>query len=177
MHPFQRVPAFADRLRQIDDITAGSIDASSQTLIAIRWSRSMANLYKLDQELLSDGRITKDEVDRIRKQIESDGKIDYDDVIFLVNLVANASDVCQEFDDLFFPAMRSILLADGVIGMDEQYQLLRMLYSDGNVRPSEKDFLKDLYKSVDQITPVFREVCDTALNSPATNWDTGGHKQ
>jgi len=177
MHPFQRVPAFADRLRQIDDITAGSIDASSQTLIAIRWSRRMANLYKLEQELLSDGRITKDEVGRIRKQIESDGKLDYDDVIFLVNLVANASDVCQEFDDLFFPAMRSILLADGVIGMDEQYQLLRMLYSDGNVRPSEKDFLKDLYKSVDQITPEFREVCDTALNSPATNWDTGGHKQ
>ena len=136
----------------------------------------MANLYKLEEELLSDGRITKDEVGRIREQIESDGKLDYDDVIFLVNLVANASDVCQEFDDLFFPAMRTILLDDGVIGMDEQYQLLRKLYSDGNVRPSEKEFLKDLYKSVDQITPEFRELCDTALNAPATNWDIGGRK-
>ncbi len=102
----------------------------------------MANLFKLEQELLRDGRITKDEVSRIRAQIESDGKLDYDDVIFLVNLVANASDVCQEFDDLFFPAMRTILLEDGVIGMDEQYQLLRMLYSDGNVRPSERSSLK-----------------------------------
>ncbi|MDB4634580.1 TerB family tellurite resistance protein [Rubripirellula sp.] len=137
----------------------------------------MANLFKLEQELLRDGRITKDEVSRIRDQIESDGKLDYDDVIFLVNLVANASDVCQELDDLFFPAMRTILLEDGVIGMDEQYQLLRMLYSDGNVRPSEKEFLKDLYKSVDQITPEFRELCDTALNSPATDWDTGGQKR
>lgn len=137
----------------------------------------MANLYKLEQELLRDGRITEDEVALIRDQIESDGKLDYDDVIFLVNLVANAADVCQEFDDLFFPAMKTILLADGVIGMDEQYQLLRMLYSDGNVRPVEKEFLKDLYKSVDQITPEFRELCDTALNCPATNWNTGGRER
>ena len=134
----------------------------------------MANLYNLERELLSDGRITQDEVGRIKEQIESDGKLDYDDVMFLVNLVANATDVCEEFDDLFFPAMRSILLADGEIGMDEQYQLLRMLYSDGNVRDSEKAFLKDLYKSVDRITPEFRDLCDTALNAPTRNWDVGG---
>ena len=136
----------------------------------------MANLYKLERELLSDGRITQDEVGRIKEQIESDGKLDYDDVIFLVNLVANATDVCEEFDDLFFPAMRSILLADGEIGMDEQYQLLRMLYSDGNVRESEKAFLKDLYKSVDRITPEFRDLCDTAINAPSRNWDVGGSR-
>ena len=70
--------------------------------------------------------------------------------------------------------MRSILLEDGEIGMDEQYQLLRMLYSDGVVRVCEKEFLKDLYKSVDRITPEFRELCDTTLNAPARNWSLGG---
>jgi hypothetical protein len=156
------------------DLATGVAYASSDRIISFPGNPSMANLHKLEQELLGDGRITKDEVGRIREQIESDGQLDYDDVIFLVNLVAKAKDVCEEFDELFFPAMRQILLADGVIGMDEQYQLLRMLYSDGNVRPVEKEFLKDLYKSVDQITPEFRELCDTALKAPATNWDIGG---
>ena len=36
----------------------------------------MANLHKLEKELLSDGRITVDEVGRIKEQIESDGKSD-----------------------------------------------------------------------------------------------------
>ena len=134
----------------------------------------MASLHDFEKALLSDGRITVDEVGRIKEQIESDGKLDYDDVIFLVDLLANASEVCEEFDELFFPAMRSVLLEDGEIGMDEQYQLLRMLYSDGVVRDCEKEFLKDLYKSVDRITPEFRELCDTALNAPARNWSLGG---
>ena len=36
----------------------------------------MASLHKLEKELLSDGRITVDEVGRIKEQIESDGKSD-----------------------------------------------------------------------------------------------------
>ena len=81
----------------------GAAYASSDRIISFPGNPSMANLYKLEQELLSDGRITKDEVGRIREQIESDGQLDYDDVIFLVNLVANAKDVCEEFDELFSP--------------------------------------------------------------------------
>jgi len=136
----------------------------------------MANLYKLEQELLNGGSITTEEVSRIKQHIQSDGKLDYDDLLFLVDLLASAIDVCEEFDNLFFPAMRTILLADGIIGMDEHYQLLRMLYSEGNVRQSEKDFLKDLYKSVDVVTAEFRDLCDTALNADSTVRDPGGQR-
>ena len=63
----------------------------------------MANLHKLEKELLSDGRITVDEVGRIKEQIESDGKLDYDDVIFLVDLLANAAECAKNLMNCFFP--------------------------------------------------------------------------
>ena len=57
----------------------------------------------LEKQPLSDGRITVDLGVPIKEHIENDGKFDYDDVIFLVDLLANASEVCEEFDELFFP--------------------------------------------------------------------------
>ena len=134
----------------------------------------MANLYKLRSELLSDDKITFDEVNKIKAYIQQDGQLDYDDITFLVKLVADAKEVCPEFDVLFFPAMRRVLLADGKIGMDEQYQLLRMLYADGKVRESEKRFLQDLYNSVDEVTPEFEQLCETAMACPVSDWDVGG---
>ena len=137
----------------------------------------MANLYKLKAELLNDGRITCDEVNKIKAYIERDGRLDYEDIAFLVELLVDAREVCQEFDELFFPVLRSAVLADGKIGMDEQYQLLRMLYADGKVRESEKRFLRELYDSVDEITPEFEELCRTAFDSPASEWGACGHTQ
>ncbi|MEO1523815.1 MAG: hypothetical protein AAFX06_00180 [Planctomycetota bacterium] len=134
----------------------------------------MPNLRTLQAELLNDNRITFDEVNKIKAHIESDGQLDHEDVKFLVELMSNAESVCPEFDRLFFPALRAVLLEDGKIGLDEQYQLLRMLYADGHVRDSEKQFIQDLYHSVDERTPEFEELCETAMGSPAKDWCTGG---
>ena len=137
----------------------------------------MANLYKLQSELLKDDKITSDEVDKIKAHIQQDGQLDYEDIKFLIPLVAEAKHVCREFDALFFPAMRQVLLADGKIGLDEQFQLLRMLYSDGKVRECEKRFLRDLYNSADEVTPEFTQLCETALECPVTDWAVGGRER
>ena len=134
----------------------------------------MANLRKLQTELLSDGKITSQEVSRIKAHVESDGALDHDDVKFLVELTSQAEWVCQEFDQFFFPVLREAILEDGRVTMDEQYQLLRMLYADGHVRPAEKEFIRDLYASVDEKTPEFTELCETALASPERDWCVGG---
>ena len=135
----------------------------------------MANLYKLQAELLNDGKITTNEVERIRSHVSADGKLDKDDVKFLVNLLSEAKEVCAEFDDLFFPVLREQMLSDGQIGLDEQFQLLKMLYSDGEVRQSEKDFLMGLYRDADNVTPEFKQLCETAFNCPETDWDVQGN--
>lgn len=124
----------------------------------------MANLHKLRSELLNDGRITFDEVSKIKAHIMSDGELDFEDVILLCGLASNARQICPEFDRVFFPAMRRVLLEDGKITLDEQFHLLRLLYADGNVRPSEKQFIKDLYESVEEKTPEFVHFCETALS-------------
>lgn len=136
----------------------------------------MPNLRRFQSELLNDGRITFDEVNKIKAHIESDGQLDHEDVKFLVELTSNAESVCPEFDNLFFPLLRAVLLEDGKIGLDEQYQLLRMLYADGHVREAEKRFIRDLYDSVDERTPEFEELCETALASPAKDWCVGGRE-
>jgi uncharacterized tellurite resistance protein B-like protein len=143
-------------------------------ILAATRTLAVPNLYKLHAELLSDGKITADEVDTIKAHIEQDGQLDYDDVTFLVNLLADAKDVCPEFDALFFPTLRQVLLEDGRIGLDEQYQLMKMIYSDGSVRECERDFLRDLCDTADEVTPEFKQLCETALNCPETDWDVGG---
>ena len=134
----------------------------------------MGHLHQFRSVLLRDRRITDDEVDVIRDYIHQDGRLDLDDVKLLVELLSNAVEVCPAFDDLFFPALKEVILADGRIGLDEQFFLLKMLYSDGHVRDAEKRFLLELRREAKEITPEFEALCDEALEAHPTNWSTGG---
>jgi hypothetical protein len=134
----------------------------------------MAGLYELQFKLLADRKITRDEVSLIEEQIRRDGRLDLDDVKFLVQLLADADEVCPEFDELFFPALKEVLLADGKIGLDEQFYLLKMLYSDAHLRDSERQFLKELRDEAHAITPEFEQLYATAMAAPAKNWSVEG---
>ncbi len=134
----------------------------------------MANLMQIREQLLSDGKITPHEVEIIKQHMAADGQLDFQDARLLVELMKDAKQICSEFDDLFFPSLRHILLQDGCVGLDEQFLLLQMLYSDGEVRDSERRFLADLYRSVDEVTPEFQRLCETALNCPVEDWELGG---
>lgn len=134
----------------------------------------MAGLSELHNELISDGEITPCEVDRIKAYIVEDGRLDYSDIKFLVGLMKDAQSVCSEFDDFFFPCMRSVILADGEVTMDEQYLLLQMLYSDGVVRDCERQFITELSSEVKDVSPQFRELCETAMSCDEHQWCTGG---
>ncbi len=135
----------------------------------------MSNLYQLHSELLADNKITDNEVAIIRGYIEQDGKLDMNDVKFLVGLLSSAQEVCPAFDDLFFPVLKEVILADGKVGMDEHFYLLKMLYCDGHVRERERQFLLELRESADEFTPEFDALCDEILTVPTRGWDLGGH--
>ena len=89
----------------------------------------------------------------------------------------DANHVCAEFDDLMFPIMRQVILADGEVPMDEQYLLLQMLYSDGEVRECERSFIVDLYRDVENVTPELEQLCETAMNCSGKSWDLGGKER
>lgn len=134
----------------------------------------MSRLQELRSRVLQDKKITKDEVDFIRDHIREDGRLDLEDVKVLVELLSEAKDVCPEFDELFFPALKEVVLADGRIGNDEQFYLLKMLYSDGHIRDSERKFLVELRRDAKQVTPEFESLCEIAAQSKSKNWDLGG---
>jgi uncharacterized tellurite resistance protein B-like protein len=130
----------------------------------------MGNHQKIREMIVNDGKITKRELEWIKDEMAADGKLDFEDARFLIEILRDADEVCSEFDDFFFPCLRHLFLQDGQIGMDEQFLLLEMLYSDGEVRDCERRFLKDLYREVDVVTPEFQRLCETALNAPDRDW-------
>lgn len=134
----------------------------------------MAQLSELRSQLLTDGNITDAEVALIKGHVERDGNLDLDDVKFLVELLSEARQVCPAFDEFFFATLKEVFLADGEIGQDEQFYLLKMLYSDGVLRDNERNFLAQLRREVSQVSPEFEAMCETASLSPDTNWDVGG---
>ena len=134
----------------------------------------MANLSQLRSQLLNDRQISGQEVEVIREYIREDGQLDIDDVKFLVGLLSEANSVCSEFDDVFFPALKDVILTDGRIGADEQFYLLKMLYSDGEIRDSELRFLEELRAEAEEITPAFETLYQNARTAHPTAWSTGG---
>jgi len=134
----------------------------------------MSRLHRLRAELLADGKITEDEVEVIRRHIDEDGKLDLDDVKFLVELLSEARDVCPSFDELFFPVLKEVMLEDKRIAPDEQFYLLKMLYSDGQIRESEKRLLMELREEAEVVTPEFDALCREAMTAHPRNWNVGG---
>jgi uncharacterized tellurite resistance protein B-like protein len=147
---------------------------SAAVVLRMGGYRVMGRLHELKTELLKDGKITDQEVAALRRYLGDQGSLDMGDVKFLVELLADAREVSPAFDDLFFPALKNVILADGRIGLDEQFYLLKMLYSDGNVRECERQFLRDLCREAKEITPELEPLCDEAFRAPATNWSVGG---
>ena len=134
----------------------------------------MPGLSSLHDQLLTDGNITDAEATIIRTAVERDGELDLEDVKFLIQLLTEANEVCPAFDEFFFATLRKVFLADGKIGQDEQYFLLKMLYADGVLRENEREFLEQLRRDVAKVSPEFDAMCETAALSPSVDWSLGG---
>jgi hypothetical protein len=123
---------------------------------------------------LADEKIHDREVPQIRKCLYENGSLDLEDVRLLVELYCGAAEYCPAFEDLFFSVLEEVFLADGEIQPSEQFYLLKMLYSDREVRDREKEFLLRLRRTAKHTTPEFEALCDEALKAHPTAWSTGG---
>jgi uncharacterized tellurite resistance protein B-like protein len=134
----------------------------------------MGDLYRLKDQLLSDGCVTDQEVSAINAYIHQNGKLDLDDVKFLVGLLSEAREVSAGFDAIFFPALKQVVLQDGRVGLDEQFYLLKMLYADGKIRDSERKFLREVRAELQETSPEFESLFETAMNVDNQGWCVGG---
>ena len=76
--------------------------------------------------------------------------------------------------ELFFSVLEQVFLTDGEISPSEEFYLLKMLYSDREIRQPERDFLRRLRKKLPTRSQSFENLFETAMAAPAKNWSVGG---
>jgi hypothetical protein len=136
----------------------------------------MSQFYQFLAKIQADGGITDNEVPPIRQQLQADGQLNLDDVKLLVELYCDADNRCPAFDELFFSVLEKVFLADGQITPSEEFYLLKMLYSDREIREPEREFLRRLRKQLPKQSASFEALFDTAMDAPAKNWSVGGRR-
>jgi uncharacterized tellurite resistance protein B-like protein len=124
----------------------------------------MADFRKLViSTLLADGQIDDKECSALKRELWEDGKIDKNEVKFLIELRNQAqkkakalgADVNPTFTKLFFKAIEDNILADGVITGSEAKWLRDMLFADGKIDADEKKFLAKIKKAATKTSPAF----------------------
>lgn len=134
----------------------------------------MPRCRELLNATLANRKIDDDEVDTIREQIDRDGQLDLDDVRLLIELYCEAREYPAAFESLFFDVLKKVFLADGEVTPDEQYHLLKMLYSDRVIRHRELEFLRELKREATHVSPEFDTLCQNAFEAHPTSWNVGG---
>ena len=136
----------------------------------------MSQFYQFLAKIQADGRIGDDEVASIREQISRDGQLDIDDVKLLVELYCDAQNRSPAYDELFFSVLEQVFLGDGQITPSEEFYLLKLLYSDREIREPEREFLRRLRRQLPERSASFEALFDTAMEAPAKNWSVGGRR-
>lgn len=119
--------------------------------------------HLLKNVILEDGVIDANEAKLLKKEIFADGVVDDEEVDFLVELKNKAKKTSAEFDRLFYSALKSNILADGVIDAKEARKLRSIIYADGSVDDMEKIFLKKLKKEAKELSPEFKKLYEDCM--------------
>ena len=115
--------------------------------------------------LLADGTIDDREVEIIRKEFFADGRIDRAELEFLLEVNRAAHAAAPSFKKLLFEAIRSVLLADGVIDAAETAWLRAWIFADGKVDADEKHWLAELKVLADRVCPEFTALFEQCMAS------------
>jgi hypothetical protein len=113
--------------------------------------------------LLSDGRIDTKETNLVKEAIFADDKIDKSELEFVFQLRKKAQSTVKVFDEMFFDAVKSHVLADGDISDAEVKWLKRMILADEQVDEGEKQLLRDLKAKARSTTEAFDSLCSEVL--------------
>jgi uncharacterized membrane protein YebE (DUF533 family) len=119
--------------------------------------------------ILADGQIDDNEVKILKKELYEDGKIDKEEVQFLIDLRNHAQkkamggELSAAFEKFFFKAIEDNVLADGTIDAKEANWLRSMLFADGKIDANEKKFLKRLKEKATSTSKPFDALYDECM--------------
>ena len=131
-------------------------------------------LEDLKKELLADGKIDAEEVNKLRDVLYADGKIDQEeaDFIFELNDAVSGKKNDPTWNQFFVEAISDYLLNDekspGVIDEEEGKWLVEKIGADGQVDGAEKQLLDHLKKNTKKMPAVVTSLMASALAANAT---------
>lgn len=110
-----------------------------------------------------DAQISDETVKVLKKALWADGKIDVDEVEFLIDLrntaakrlKAKGEALNAKFEKLFFDAIEANVLGDGKISANETSWLRKALLADGKIDDSEWALLERLKKKATSVAAEF----------------------
>ena len=149
-------------------VTALITGASTANVV----SSGHMTLQQLKNELLADGKIDAEEVNKLREVLYADGKIDQEeaDFIFEINDAVSGKKNAPAWNQFFVQAISDFLLNDekspGVIDEEEGKWLIEKIGADGQVDGVEKELLINLKKRAKSMPPSVLSLIDSDNNRP-----------
>lgn len=135
----------------------------------------MANLRQLTQEVLADGRIDGQEIERLYRELYADGKIDRAEADFLVELHKRVQrPVSPAWEKFFYQAIKDHVLADGSIDVEETAWLRRMLLEDDRIDDAERKFLHQVKGEARNMCHEFEALYTECMKEPPPAHTSGG---
>ena len=122
----------------------------------------MTSARQFIEKMLEDRKIDESEVAEIEQFIAQDGLLDMEDVKLLVQLYCEADSFPESFEQLFFDVLRAVMTEDQKISASERFYLLKVIYSDRQVRPVEREFLLQLQRDGIDPCPEFDKLLELA---------------
>ena len=123
----------------------------------------MANLPQLLHNILANGKVDTPELEILKRELYTDGKIDRQEADFLVELHKRVQRVSPAFEAFFYQAIKSHILADSRIDAEEASWLRQMIFADGKVDAREKQFLHELKGEARAVGPEFQALFDECM--------------
>ena len=140
------------------------------------------NLQQLKKELIADGKIDAEEVNKLRDVLYSDGKIDQEEAnfIFELNDAVSGKKNDPTWNQFFVQVISDYLLNDekspGVIDEEEGKWLVEKIGADGQVDGVEKELILNLKKKAKSMPSSVLSLIDSENNRPTPEGETPEEK-
>jgi len=132
------------------------------------------DLQGLEMQIINNGRVEGHEIDVIRRALIARGSIDDREAVWLVELHKRVQHRTHGFEQFFYQAIKTYILADGKIGARKTEFLREMLLRDDKIVDEERKFLKQLKGEANQVSAEFEAFFGECMKYPPEQRTSGG---
>jgi len=126
----------------------------------------MLKFRQIEQDILANGRVDGPELEELRRQVYTDGKIDRKEADFLVQLHKRVQHRTPAFEHFFYQAIKDHILADGRIDAAEVAWLRETLFADGKMKDEARKLLHELKGEARQVSKEFDVLFEVSMKHP-----------